>query len=84
MTSKHVLAIALAVFLGIAAGLLVLLCGRNPLCSAPGVFQSITSLATMLVTLATGIVGGVFGHAKGQEDARRASTASHPSLPVVP
>lgn len=82
MTSKHVAAIALAVLLGVAAGALVLLCGRNPLCSAPGVFQSIVMLATSLITLATGIIGGVFGHAKSQGDERRGG-GTDPSLPAV-
>lgn len=83
MTTKHVLALALAVLLGLGAGTLVLICGRNPLCSAPGVFASITSLATMLVTLATGIIGGVFGHAKSQDERRYVGSNSDPNLPAV-
>lgn len=85
MTSKHVAALALAILLGLGAGALVLLCGKNTNCSAPGVFQSITSLATMLVTLATAIVGGVFGHAKSQDEARRGTTYTNlPAMPPAP
>lgn len=47
MTWKHVALVALAI-------VLVLLCGRSTVCSAPGTFQGVITLATTIVAIAGG------------------------------
>lgn len=78
MTSKHIAAIAIAALLGVTAVVMVLLCGRSTICSAPGVFPSIVTLAGAILSLASGIIGGVFGHAKSQDETRRAAPTVAP------
>lgn len=82
MTSKHVAVLSIAALLGLSAVVAVLLCGRNPLCAAPGVLPSIVAMAGSITTLAGTIAGGVFGHVRGTEDAKR-GPPSYTDLPAA-
>lgn len=65
MTWKHIAAIAIGGVLIAFAGVMVLICGKSPICANPASFTAVGTLATMIAGSGGAIITGAYGHAQG-------------------
>ena len=71
MTWKHVAAIVVGGMLVVFAGVMLLICGRSPICANPASFAAVATLATTVVGAGGMIITGAYGHAQGGKSVQR-------------